>query len=202
VALEGHRERRTLIIDPEHIRPLVNRLGDLEVRIAPAGEFNGKLMVWFHPHKGGRTAQRWLKNRLLKSFPRTDFFMPSYLKNIDKPVALEIASELHLMVAAIFQAAKLNYRPYDEVVLVAYGEGVLIVRKLEDFSDGLLKEHTSPDMAALASESWNEIRQISRTVFIARGETPHKPLFLNHEPIGSHNYWEKISGWLAGLMTR
>jgi hypothetical protein len=191
-----------LIIDLEHIKPLVQRLGDLEVRTAPASEFNGKLMIWFHPHKGGKTAQRWLKRRLLKFFPRTDFFMPSFLKKIDKPVALEIASELHLLVAAIFETARLNGRPYEEVVLVAYGEGVLILRKVEEFGNGHLQGHTLPKMAIPVSNSWNEIRHISRTVFIARGEALHKPPFLSHEPSGSHNLRERISGWLASLLTR
>jgi len=192
----------SLIIDPEHIRLLINRLSDLEVRSAPASEFNGKLMIWFHPHRGGKTAQQWLKRRLLKTFPRTDFFMPSYLKKIDKTAALEIASELHLLVAAIFESAKLEARPYDEVALVAYGEGVLIVRKVEEFSQGFMQGHTLPDMAMLANDSWNEIRQISRTVFIARGEAPNNYFFPSHGPGGTHHLWERVSGWLAGLMTR
>lgn len=190
-----------MIIELEHIKPLVQRLGDLEVRSAPASGFNGKLMVWFHPHRGGKTAQRWLKRRLLKSFSRTDFFMPSFLKKIDRPVALEIASEMHLLVAAIFETARLNGRPYEEVVLVAYGEGVLILRKVEEFGNGHLQGHTLPNMAIPVNDSWNEIRHISRTVFIARGETPHAPHSLTLETDGVQTLWDKVANRLIQIIS-
>jgi len=180
---------------------MVHRLGDLQVRSAPASEFNGKLMVWFHPHRGGKTAQRWLRNRLLKSFPRTDFFMPSFLKKIDKRIALEIATELHLLVATIYESAKLSSRPYDEVVLVGYGEGVLIMRKVEEFGNGYLQSHLNPEAAILARDSWNEIRENSRTILIARGEASSALPSLTDGVSKDRNWWGRFTNRVIQMVT-
>ncbi len=191
-----------LTIDMEQIHAQVRLLEDLQVDYAPDSDFNGKLLVWFHPHRGGKSAQRWLKQRLKKSFPRADFFMPRYLGKFDGPIIAELATELLLLTAALHEDAKCSSRPYAEVVIVAYGEGVLVVRKMLDFSSSHLPNSKYSAFNQLIDDGWNEISTKCRTVFIARGASNDTLREIGHEGETLKPWWRNLANRFVDMVTR
>lgn len=187
-------------VDIAFIHSHINLLEDLQVDHADNQEFNGKLLVWFHPHQGDKSAQRWLKRRLKKTFPRADFFMPRYLGKIDSEVIAKLAVELLLLVASVHDAGIRESRPYLEVVIVAYGEGILVARKMLELSTHVPGEFDDPELESMVQENWSEIADHCRTVFIARGQGDSQlRQQLGHGP-GS--WWRNLASRLAELVSR
>jgi hypothetical protein len=190
-------------VDIECLHSHISLLEDLQVQHAHSQEFNGKLLVWFHPHRGDRSAQRWLKRRLKKTFPRADFFMPRYLGEIDAEVLSKLAVELLLLVASIHATAIRESRPYQEVVIVAYGEGILAARKMLEFSTDSRDYFDDPALDTLIRENWSEISANCRTVYIARGQAGSQlRQQLGHAAGQAGSWWRNLAARLAERVSR
>lgn len=192
-----------LQVDTATIQSHIHLLEDLQVQHADALEFNGKLLVWFHPHHGDKSAQRWLKRRLKKTFPRADFFMPRYLGKFDSEVLSQLAVELLLLVAFIHATAIRESRPYQEVVIVAYGEGILVARKMLELSTDSRRIFDDPALDTLVQEHWSEISANCRTVYIARGQSGSQfRQQLGHAAGEAGSWWRNLLARLAERVSR
>ena len=128
--------------------------------------------------------------------------MPRYLGKIDVAVIEKLALELLISVAWVHEAARQKSRNYSEVVFVAYGEGILVTRRMLEFStDGQL-DFSDPEMYGLVHRNWDEISSNCRTVYIARGTVGALLQNMGNSAGQMKSWWRNLGARLTKLMSR
>jgi hypothetical protein len=167
-------------------------LTDSQLSAAPDPSFNGALVAWFHPHRGDQAAQDVLQAHIRAALPRADLLMFSYLGEITRPVALQLAAELHLLVASNLERSSAAGRRYREVILVAYGAGIPIVRKVRSFGAGKLRDHPYPEPGFRVMNTWAAINRACRVYTIARESGPGAWKLLPEPRSAASRLWRRI----------
>ena len=169
-----------------------HRLTDIEIKAPLKGPSSDVLAVWMHPYKGNRATQEVMLAYLREAMPGADLLMPRYPGGLRNTDPFWVAAELQYVIARAYEDARENNRPYQQIVLIGYSAGALLIRKALAYGLGELEDHPFPELGRATRASWEEIATRTRVVLLAginRGWS------LEEHPVEIH--W--FSYWLARL---
>ena len=173
------------------------RLTDIEIANPPEEQFNGVLAVWMHHYKGNRETQAVMKSYLREALPGADLLMPRYRGGLRNTNPFWVAAELQHLLANVYEQARENDRPYQEILLVGYSAGALLIRKALAYGLGELQDHPFPELGLATRASWEEIASRSRVVLLAginRGWS------LDECPVEIHRFLYRPARLLLALL--
>jgi len=126
------------------------------------------LLVWVHAYQWSDQRQRDMKDFLERRFPGADLLMPRYRGGLANENAFWLAAELQRLIAEVFENSASEARgQYENIVLIGYSAGALLLRKAVVYGLGQLQDHPFPELGRQVAKTWSKIRPRCRIVLLA-----------------------------------
>jgi predicted esterase len=148
-----------------------SRLWNCDVVAAPAAAATTAkrtLIVWVHAYQWNDQRQQTMQAFLERKFPGADLLMPRYRGGLANENAFWLAAELQRLIAEVFENSASEARgQYENIVLIGYSAGALLLRKALVYGLGQLQDHPFPELGRQVAKTWSKIRPLCRIVLLA-----------------------------------